>query len=169
MTVLEEGDLELSIPDGVHARQFDRDYSMSHCMKAVDFIVERVDRYLFIEFKDPQNPNAHAEEQEKFIEEFQSGTIDEELKYKYRDSFLYEWASGRADKPINYLVLVALDDLTSDELDAKTEDLKRKLPLQIPKSVRWLRPFIEDCAVFNIASWNRNLPNYPVSRRSNRP
>ena len=169
MTVLEEGDLELIVPDGVHARKVDRDYGMSHCMKSVDFIIERDDRYLFIEFKDPQNPDAPVKEQEKFTLEFQSGTIDEELKYKYRDSFLYEWASGRADKPVDFLVLVAIDYLTSEDLDTRTDDLKRKLPVHIPKSVPWIRPIVRECAVFDIESWNRNLPEYPVSRRSSQP
>ena len=169
MTVLRERDLEFTVPDGVHARKFDSDYGMSHCMKAVDFILELDDRYLFIEFKDPQHPKAPVEELEDFTENFQRGRIDEELKYKYRDSFLYEWASGRADKPIYYLVLVGLDDLTPDELDAKTDDLKQKLPLDGPNSAPWSRPFVRGCAVFNIASWNRNLPQYPVSRRSSRP
>ena len=42
--------------------------------------------------------------------------IDEDLKYKYRDSFLYEWAAGRVDKPVDYLILIALDSLTVTEL-----------------------------------------------------
>lgn len=169
MTVLEERDLELTIPEGVHARKFDCDYGMRHCMKAVDFIVELDDRYLFIEFKDPRHPKAPVANLEDFIQDFQSGKIDEELKYKYRDSFLYEWASGRADKPVDFLVLVAIDYLTSEDLDTRTDDLKRKLPVHIPKSVPWIRPIVRECAVFDIESWNRNLPEYPVSRRSSQP
>ena len=170
MTVFQERDLEITIPDGIHARRFDGDeHGLSHCMKAVDFVVELADSYLFIEFTDPQHPRAPAANLEESIQDFQSGKLDEELKYKYRDAFLYEWASGRADKPIYYLVLVALDNLTSDDLDTRTDELKRKLPVQIPESVSWPRSLANSCAVFNIASWNRNLPQYPVTRRSDQP
>ena len=94
-----------------------RSHGLSHCMKAVDFVVELVDRYLFIEIKDPQAPQVPNQRLETFVHEFQSGQIDEDFKYKYRDSFLYEWASGRANKPIHYLVLVGLDRLTNAVLD----------------------------------------------------
>ena len=136
-------------------------------MKAVDFIVERPDRYLFIEFKDPQNPYAKAKNQQHFIQEFLSGKIDEAFKCKYRDSFLYEWASGRADnKPVDYLVLVALDTLTTADLGKRTDALKKKLPLQRSKPSPWPRPFVRSCTVFNLASWNSLLPAFPVNRLS---
>ena len=48
-----EGDLEMDIPDVVDGRKFDGDgHGLNRCMKAVDFVVELADRYLFIEFKD---------------------------------------------------------------------------------------------------------------------
>ncbi len=55
-----EEDLEIEIWRVVDARKFDDppSHGLSHCMKAVDFIVERPDSYLFIEFKDPQDPKA---------------------------------------------------------------------------------------------------------------
>ena len=56
MTVLREGDLQITINDAIEARKFDDEAShgLSHCMKAVDFVVELPDRYLFIEVKDPK-------------------------------------------------------------------------------------------------------------------
>ncbi len=165
MTVFTEDDLQITINGAIQARKFDdADHGLTHCMKAVDFIVERSDCYLFIEFKDPQHPKAKEKDQRKFVQEFQSGQLDEDLKYKYRDSFLYEWAAGRADKPVDYLVLVALKSLTAAELIARTDELKRKLPLQGPQSGSWTRPIVRGCAVFNIASWNMRFPNYPVRR-----
>ena len=165
MTVFVEGDLQIAIDDAVAARRFDDDnHGLSHCMKAVDFIVELPDMYLFMEFKDPDNPRARPENRREFIQGFQGGELDEELKYKYRDSFLYEWASGRADKPVRYYVLVAIDDLTEADLQARTEDLRRKLPATGLAS--WSRSIVEDCYVFNIRSWNRHLSDFPVSRLS---
>ncbi len=167
MTLLTEGDLQVSFKDASGGRKFDGDeHGLSHCMKAVDFIVEFDDRYLFIEFKDPQHPLSVSQNQEDFIQQFQSGLLDEDLKYKCRDTFLYEWASGRVDKPVNYLVLIALDTLTEAELTRKTEDLKAKLPILGPDGHSWTRPFVSECAVFNIESWNRRFPRYQVERLS---
>jgi len=165
MTVLTEGDLQLTIPSAIQASKFDdNNHGLSHCMKAVDFIVELKDRYLFIEFKDPQNPRSKTKNRTKFVNNFLSGNIDEDFKYKYRDSFLYEWASGNARKPVHYFILVALDTLTEANLITRTDALKRKLPYNGPASGIWKRRIVASCAVFNIATWNKYLPAYPVAR-----
>lgn len=160
-----EGDLKLEIPDALGGRKFDGDgHGLSHCMKAVDFVVNLADRYLFIELKDPQHPRATSRARKTFIARLHSGELDEELKYKYRDSFLYEWAAGRADKPIDYLVLIALDTLDDAQLAHRKASLERQLPAWGPQGRRWARPLVRLCAVFNFESWNRNLPKYPVTR-----
>ena len=167
MTVFREGDLQITINGALNARKFDGDeHQLSHCMKAVDFIVELPDLYFYIEIKDPQHPAAPVEISEKYAQSFKSGEIDEELKYKYRDSLLYEWACGRADKPVYFLVLIALDILTATELQARTHQLNRKLPLDIPNSVSWPRPIVHGCGVFTIESWNETFEMYPVRRIS---
>ena len=160
--VFEEGDLQLTVNNVQTARRFD-DYSHGVSqMKAVDFIIELPDRYLYIEFKDPQHPSSRDESRREFIDDFLSGRLDEDLKYKYRDSFLYEWACGRADKPINYVVLVALDTLTSADLLTRTENLKYKLPVDGPDL--WSRRIASDCTVLNLSGWNETFPDYPVVR-----
>ena len=165
MTVLTEGNLQLTIGSAAKARKFDdASHGLSHCMKAVDFIIELRDRYLFVEFKDPQSPDVPAEKRDEFVQSFQSGELDETLKYKYRDSFLYEWAKGRADKPVHYLVLIAVDSLSDAYLTTRREALERKLPLRGPKSAPWPRPIVRGCGVFNIATWNKHFPQYPVER-----
>jgi len=165
MTVFTEGNLQIQIPAGVQARKFDNgNHGLTHCMKAVDFIVELKDKYYFFEFKDPQHPRGNPTETAKFVKKFQAGEIDEDFKHKYRDSFLYEWASGKADKPIYYFVLLALDALSEIELVARTDDLKRKLPYDGPPSGAWTQKIVQGCAVFNIDTWNRYLTSFPVSR-----
>ena len=163
MTVFTEGDLQLTVNNVVGARRFDGpEHGLSHCMKAVDFVVELSDRYLFIEFKDPDHPQSSEQNRKEFEESFRIGQVDEDLKYKYRDSFLYEWASGRADKPIYYYVLVASDTLDRTQLTERTDDLRRKLPIAGPAG--WATNIVEGCAVFNIHSWNETFPDYPVVR-----
>ena len=75
-----------------------------------------------------------------FLGKLHSGALDEDLKYKYRDSYLYEWASGRADKPIDHLVLIALDTLDAALLANRTTSLGRQLPLRGPHGHPWIRP-----------------------------
>ena len=165
MTTISEGTLQLTLPARAKSYKFDDStHGLSHCMKAVDFIVELDDRYLFVEFKDPQHPSSQQRNRDKFIREFLAGNLDEDFKYKYRDSFLYQWASEKIDKPIYYFVLVALDTLTEAELITRTDALKNAIPIEGPPSGRWKNKIVAGCAVFNINSWNKALSNYPVSR-----
>ena len=135
-------------------------------MKAVDFVVELTDHYLFVEMKDPQHTRATPSSRTEFVGKLRSGGLDEDLKYKYRDSFLYEWASRRADKPIDYRVLIALNTLDEAQLLTRTEALARSLPQLGPHGRAWPREIVRGCGVFNVESWNRRFPLHPVSRVS---
>ena len=161
-----EGNLRITFPRTVNARKFDEPatHGLSNCMKAVDFIVEDDDRISFIEIKDPDHPRARQANRKKFIDEFLSGRLDEDLKYKYRDSFLYQWATDGVDKPVNYWVIVALETLTELQLSMRTDDLKNKLPLNGPLSGEWTRPIAANCMVFNIETWNKYQRRFPLSR-----
>ena len=163
--VFQEKDLEINISVGENVRKFDDPptHGVGY-MKAVDFVVEFADRYVFIEFKDPQQPGSELTSEESLIEYYQSERIDSDLIYKYRDSFLYEWAAGRAERDVYYLVLIAIENLTSADLDKKKRDLDRKLPVGI--SSTWDRPIVSGCGVFNLASWNEQFPNLQVNRLS---
>ena len=165
MTVFTEGNLQVNFDGTVSVRKFDdNSHGLNHCMKAVDFIVELPDRYFYVEFKDPQHPRAPAGEAEEYRNRLMSQQIDEEFKYKFRDSFLYELGLDRANKPIYFVVLIALDTLTSADMLQRQEALERKLPLQGPNDQPWPRPLVNSCAVLNINSWNNLFPEFQVSR-----
>lgn len=168
MTTLVEADLEIALPVGTTGRKLDDPaiHGLSHCMKAVDFVVELADRIYFIELKDPDNPAARPESRASFLEKLKSGAIDADLQRKYRDTFLYEWASNRADKPVYYLVLLAMATLSAAELLTRTESLKKQLPINGPKETKWPRPFVSGCAVLNVEAWNRQFSMMPVTRLS---
>jgi hypothetical protein len=168
MTSLAEGDLQIALPAGAAGRKFDdgATHGLSHCMKAVDFIVELDERILFIEFKDPDHPAAQPRDRNTFLTKILSGGLDSDLKTKYRDSFLYEWASGRVTKPIYYLVLIGASSLSEAELLARTDALRRQLPALGPGDKPWKKPFVAGCGVMNIETWNEKLPQFPVSRLS---
>ena len=57
-----------------------------------------------------------------------------------------------------------MDKLTEAVLSARTDDLRRKLPLNGPPSGAWAQPIVAGCMVFNIDTWNRHLPRFPLSR-----
>ena len=126
MTLLTEGNLQFDFSKARHVRKFDdqKIHGLSHCMKAVDFIVELENRVLFVEVKDPQHPLSRSKDSNRFIEHFLSGQIEEDFKYKYRDSFLYEWAANNLSKPVYYLILIALDTL--EDADLLTRILHQK-------------------------------------------
>lgn len=168
MNRLVEGDLQMALPSGAVGRKFDdgTTHGLTHCMKAVDFVVELDERVLFIEFKDPDHPNAHPKDRNKSLKKILSGGLDSDLKTKYRDSFLYEWACGRVTKPIYYLVLIGASSLSEAELLARTDALRRQLPVLGPGDKAWKKPFVAGCVVMNIETWNKALPQYPVSRLS---
>ena len=167
MAIIREGNLEFTFPDNATCRRFDdSSHGLSHCMKAVDFIVEEPRRVLYIEIKDPDHPKSRLQNRKRFIELFQSGKLNEQLKYKYRDSFLYEWASKNNSKPIHYWVLIALESVGFAELLSLNDSLSRSLPINTDSSIPWKRAIANECMIFNISSWNKHLSNYSVKRIS---
>ncbi|MCD4749125.1 MAG: hypothetical protein K8R59_07110 [Thermoanaerobaculales bacterium] len=165
MTALREKGIEISLPSGVRGRKFDdASHGLSHCMKAVDFIIELNDRILFVEIKDPEHSGVAKESREDFVRRFQVGEIDRDLARKYRDTFLYEWAAERLGKPVHYLVLVAISALDAAMLLARTDALKRELPFDGPSSGTWTRRFADGCMVFNLAAWNEYMTEFRVRR-----
>lgn len=162
---LTEGELEFVFEGVVRARKFDGpDHGLTHCMKAVDFIIEFQDKYLFVQVKDPQDSGTPEDRRRGWIETFTSSNLDQAFKYKYRDSFLYEWGAGRGDKPIVYVVLITLDTLDSALRLSRQDQLCRILPTGTPEP--WDRPIANGCVVLNIESWNRTFPGCPVRRRA---
>ena len=157
--------MEITINDATNVRKFDDPSSPKPGqMKAVDFIVEYPGRYIYIEFKDLQHPDSNLTDYEALTAYYQSENIDSELVYKFRDSLLYEWAAGRAERDVHYLVLIAIEHLTSADLDRKKQNLDRKLPVGMPSV--WERPIVNGCGVFNLASWNQQFPELQVRRIS---
>lgn len=164
-----EGDLRLSAPKHLRVHKFDdpSTHMLSSFMKAVDFIIETDSHTLFVEFKDPENPNAKSKDASEWVGNFKAGKIDGELRYKYRDTWIYQWASGRIKKPIKYLVLIACEALSPPELSSRTSQLKRCIPASGPAGVDW-NQIVQDCIVLNISTWNRTFPELRIDRVSDR-
>ena len=95
MTTLVEGDLQLELPDTVMGRRFDdAGHGLSHCMSAVDWIVELAAQTCFVEVKDPDAPTAAGRGQrDEFVESFRSGNLDRKLSR--RSSVTRSCTNGR--------------------------------------------------------------------------
>lgn len=167
MTTLREGDLRLALPGQVSGRKFDgAGHRLSHCgLKAVDWILDLPERIYFVEIKDPEAPGAEVhKESKRFLQDFLASNPTPNLAAKFRDSFLYEWACDRVEKPISYFLVVASGTLDDPQLLALTDDLRRRMPVGTPAN--WIRPIAHDCHVVNVAKWNELLPQYALSRDS---
>lgn len=164
MTILQEGNLQIELPEHANGRQFDGpEHGLSHCMKAVDWIVELRDFIYFIEVKDLDSMGARAHsDKNRFLQELERGRRDSGFIGKFRDSFLHEWASDKIDRPIIYLVVIACSALDKAMLLNRTNALQRNLPAGLP--VGWNKPLAEACLVFNIETWNDKFPEFPLAR-----
>ena len=168
MVSIREGQLEFTFTDALEVFKFDDPQTHQFSdMKAVDFIVSFPAYYLFVEVKDPDqvidaDPRS-SQNLESFREKLESGTFEKSLKYKYRDSFLYQWASEKTDKPIKYIVLIEMRQLDSRAYQIWTDKMKRILPVNGP--TRWTRQIVDDALVVNMRKWNQIGEFGSVSRR----
>ena len=133
-------------------------------MKAVDIVAEFSEAYVFVEMKDFHDPESYnqslaidGEDAEKRNANFK--WLKNYLKYKYRDSYLFRHAEGKADKPIHYICLLTFDNSLNSRLQ---KSLKQELPVG-KASRRWLQGIAESCQVLNVNAWNRNFPKWPVT------
>jgi hypothetical protein len=158
--ILTERNLCFDFKNALKAFRFDEQNSslpafhgLSHCMKAVDFIVEYKDKYFFVEIKDPPNTGVYASEDAK-------NDLIGDLVKKFRDTFLYRWAEGELNKSVYYCCLVELENAHVQYIMDK---LKIQLPTRnIPK--RWKNPIAKECLVSNIDTWNKTFPEIRVTR-----
>lgn len=161
--IIAESDLEFNFSDALDIRKFDdpRCHGLSHCMKAIDFIVELNNAYLFIEIKDPSNPKSGGCNLQKDKEKLTNGEMLKCLQLKFRDTFIYRWAEEKLDKPIYFLALITLEQPL---LISFNEKLKTALPSSQANS--WQKPLVKSCQVLNLEFWNRNFPKWQVRRLS---
>lgn len=158
---LRENELVFEFEGAVRGRVFDDgSHGLSHCMKAVDFVVEYPAFDLFVEIKDPDQSQSTPERRAAFARKLQSDELERDLARKYRDSWLYRWAEQR-DKPVRYVVLLQLSTLAPPLLMSLTERLKRALPIEGPA---WIRPFVQSAVVLDMHRWNA-MGRYGTVRR----
>ena len=161
---LREGELQVELPTPAQGRKFDdQTHGLSHCMKAVDWIVDLPDKVYFVEVKDLDSRGAASHDTRKgYLEDLEAGKHDRDLVTKFRDSFIYQWACGQVDKPIFYLVVIACRALDNAMLVQRTDALRRKLPSGVQKV--WKLAIAENVLVLNERTWNEQFSNFPMAR-----
>lgn len=164
---LKERDIEIDFTDAIDGLVFDQmkaeqpNYHGIGDMHRVDFIVEFNEAIVFVEIKDPGNPNAQAKGLMKFQEQLNDGTLSSTFASKFIDSFFYRWAEDKLSKTVHYLSLVTLD---AEHLLSLSDEIAGKLTPVGKSSPRWHRQPVQNCQVFNIETWNQNFPKWPVTR-----
>lgn len=164
---LRERDIEIEFTDAIDALVFDQmkpdqpNYHGISEMHRVDFVVEFDEAIVFVEVKDPGNPNAQEKGLRKFQNELKNGTLSSTFASKFIDSFFYRWAEDKLSKTVHYLSLVTLEGALLPNL---SDEIARKLPPTGKGSSRWQRHPVKNCQVFNIETWNENFPKWPVTR-----
>ena len=166
-TTLQEGELQIDLPSSARGRKFDdQTHGLSHCgLKAVDWIIELQDRTYFVELKDLDAAGASRHRQRsEYLEDLETGGKDHALARKFRDTFIYQWASEQVGKPIIYLVVIACHTLDRTMLLNRTEALRRILPSGVQPV--WKQAIAEDVLVLNERTWNEQFRNFPMERVS---
>lgn len=164
MSSLTEGTLQFDFSKAILARKFDDpSHGLSHCMKAVDFVVKTSAALLLIEVKDPDDPSATQVKRQEFLERVNNGCLDTSFCYKFRDSFLYLWAENELIPPIIYVVLLSAKGLDKALLLSAAERLKTKLPIGL-SAKSWVRQIASSCVVVNLEIWQSVFPDFPVTR-----
>lgn len=155
MRTYREGELEFVFPESmVSFLKFDDPDSHGlSAMKAVDFILEFPNSHVFVEVKDPDTSRSDGDRRAKFISKLESGKLEGDLVYKYRDSLLYRWCEDEIKKPVHYVVLLQLSSLKARDYQLWMDRLKRRLPSGRADS--WTRTLVDSVSVLNIRAWNQ--------------
>ena len=169
---IKEKELEFDFRAALRVKKFDDEqkHGMSHCMKAVDFLVEWDDSFWFVEVKDPSHskipPQHQKGQRDNFLDKIKNKKLfSGELGPKLKDSFLYLHLDNRLpDKPMKYFVLLALDCFGPEHLVPLSDKLQRASCLLGPNNSSWKNQYIENALVFTEKTWNEKMAHCPVKR-----
>lgn len=162
MTKLIEIDLEFDFSDAINAFQFDDDtYHGGSTVQRVDFIAEYEDCYRFVEVKDPDVPG--AANVQGFVDKFKSGKLIQSLAGKYRDTLFFRTIQSKADKKIEYIVLLSMSSLDIPLLLAKQDELHKSIPFE---HGQWPNKSASACVILNMQQWKKRFGENSVRRIS---
>lgn len=157
--ILNEGRFMFNFTSCVNA--FTADKPQYNGLSAVDFIVETDEKFLFIEIKDPDNPQAQKFKNAKnFIEELESPA---KISGKFKDSLLKELAKGETFvKPIEYILVLECESLNS----AQRHRIFTQVSCAVPQFKEAFFPAIKSASfsLFDITSFQKSFPLFKVTQ-----
>lgn len=155
--VFKEGNLRLDFSKAEKAERFDdRKRHKVQSWRKVDFVVEQENELWLIEVKEPKSEASIKSRSYR------------KLGRKAKDSFLYLYLMNRItdEKPVKYFVIEALSfDRTL--LVTASDSLRKTVGITNPP---WsIHPFFQSAVMFNLDTWNKNFPEFPISLTSKIP
>lgn len=78
--------------------------------------------------------------------------IARDLRQKYCDTFLYNYAEDKLNKPVNYICVVEGCDVA--QALRLNEIMALRLPKGVPPQTKWVRPIVKNMVVVNVNGWN---------------
>lgn len=163
--VYEEGGRTFDFRRAVHSEKFDDNrHRLSHCMSAVDFVVELEKALLLIEVKNVNRGIRAQNDCAKYLRKIAEGSpFIDPLVRKFRDTLLYLHCEERVVKPIRCIVYLELPKDAKYPLAPLTSLLSNSLPLLGTKRTgRWKRELAESAAILDRETWNRIFDLFPV-------
>ncbi len=163
MKTLQEEDLIFNVTSAVSAVKFDDNaiHGTKSTMKRVDIIIEKDDKVIFLEVKDPDMPG--AVNPNKLKQDLQGGSLIPELAGKYRDSLLFTRLRGGYDKPINYVVLISMACLDDALILNKTDVLRSAIPVS---HRQWNHDSASSCVILKLDAYKKAFGDHSVWRAS---
>lgn len=164
-----EGDLrfQFAVPDSAVEKPDTVGTPWPINWKRVDFVVEEDRRYIFVEVKDYGHPAAPLTESGKFMmREHRNNLVDSKLVPKARDTFCVQHLIARADKPIDYVVVLGgLSDI------ALLPDMQDRLRQRLAQETAspWARPYVRSAVIVPPEAFDRWYSPHSVVRVSQAP
>ena len=163
--LLEEEKFEFDFPEAKALYKFDeRDINSpnyhSAPMKAVDIVAEFDKFQLWIEIKEFPPHSIKAMQQTKSTEadkqpKYNKAHLTENLKYKFRDTFLYRLCEDKTIKAIVYICLTNFDDALNGYF---RKELQRQIPAgKVSRNSDKYLIATSQVYVVNEKAWDRNF------------
>jgi hypothetical protein len=159
---LTEGDLVFNFEGAILALKFDTDTTRSQSsIKTVDFLIEYEDRYMFVEIKDPDAPD--AANPNAFREKLVRNELIPNLAAKFRDSRFFFVHQKNIEKPIDYVVLLSIQSLDDAMLVTQLEKLHKSIPISHDS---WVCNSARACVILNMRKWKEKFGANSIHRLS---
>ena len=165
--IFDEKDLRFNFSKALSVSKFDPSgRSGSECISSIDFIVELSNYILFVEVKDPDHPRATDEAREQFLSELKSLKKARTLAQNCRDSFFYENAGGRVNKPVVFIAIVELSSIPLSDMTPSDDELRKCLFIDKHPKNTDNEKIVKNSMIMNVATWNQKFSDFPIERIS---